>query len=201
MKDWLQNPPGPFALFKDWFDAAQKVNHFEPTSMTLATVDKEGMPSARVVLLKILDDKGFCFFTNYESRKGQELSAVQKAALVFHWEKPLHRQIRVRGVIEKLSYEESDQYFQSRPRGSQIGAWASPQSQPIKDREVLLNKTKEIEERFKNQKIPCPPHWGGFRLLPLQIEFWQAEEFRLHNRLAYHRDNMENDWAFEILAP
>lgn len=168
--------------------------------MTLATLGKDGMPSIRVVLLKHFEESGFCFFTNYESAKAQELAAHSKAALNFHWQKPLHRQVRVGGVVEKMSYDESDAYFQTRERGSQIGAWASPQSQEI-SREQLMERIKQFEEKFANQKIPCPPNWGGFRLQALNIEFWQSGSNRIHDRLKFTRKDLSSPWKIAHLAP
>ncbi len=177
------------------------MGNFEPTAMILATVDSQGMPSARVVLLKEFDDRGLCFFTNYESEKGKELKAHPQGALVFHWEKPLHRQIRVRGTFEKMSYEQSNAYFQTRPRGSQIGAWSSPQSQVIQSRDELKQSVQAIEERFKGGEIPCPENWGGYRLQPLSFEFWQAQEFRLHDRMKFSRSKPSGPWIAQRLAP
>ena len=192
----------PFELFKAWFETAKGQDQHEPTSMTLASLNDEGLPSARVVLLKQYDENGFCFFTNYNSAKSQELVSHPKAALTWHWEKPEHRQIRVRGLVEKTSYEESNAYFQTRARGSQIGAWASPQSEEITSREELMARVKEMEEKFAEaETIPCPKHWGGFRVQPLSIEFWQAGEFRLHDRLHFSRESLASAWTIRRLAP
>ena len=202
MEQWISTSDNPFEVFKAWFEQGCDNTSFEPTKMTLATVDSNGMPAARVVLLKKHDDLGFCFYTNYESAKSDELESAGKAALVFHWEKPFHRQIRVRGLIEKMSYEESNEYFQTRARGSQIGAWASPQSQVIKDRAELEKKVSEIEAKFpEGSEIPCPENWGGFRLKPLSIEFWQAGEHRLHDRMKFQRSDLSQDWVAQRLAP
>ncbi len=201
MSEWIKKDDNPFKVFKEWFNLAGKADNFEPTALTLATVDESGMPSARVVLLKQFDDNGLCFFTNYDSEKGQELDKHPKAAMVFHWPLPLHRQIRVRGTIEKLPYEHSNAYFQTRPRGSRIGAWASPQSQEISSREELEKQVKAMEERFSEDSIPCPENWGGYRLQPLSFEFWQAQDFRLHDRIKFTRSSLQDDWQAKRLAP
>mgnify|MGYP003683214681 CR=1 FL=1 len=201
MSDWIQSTDKPEDVFKSWFEQAQKVTDFEPTAMTLATVDSEGMPSARVVLLKKYDESGLCFFTNFDSKKGEELKTHPKAALAFHWEKPFHRQIRVRGVIEQMSYAESNEYFQTRPRGSQIGAWASPQSHVIENREELEKRVAQFEAQFEGKEIPCPDNWGGYRLKVLSFEFWEAYEFRLHDRIKFVRSSFDSPWSSERLAP
>lgn len=201
MSEWKENLKDPFAVFTEWYSLALKNNSFEPTAMTLATLDNQGMPSARVVLLKHFEESGFCFFTNYESAKAKEIEAHPNVALNFHWQKPLHRQVRVRGVVEKMSYEESDAYFQTRERGSQIGAWASPQSHKISDRDELMERIKNIEEKFANKNIPCPAFWGGYRVKPLSFEFWQAEVHRLHERLKFTRDDLSSPWKITRLAP
>lgn len=199
MTFWQNPPADPFVLFRDWYESAQSAGNFEPTSMTLATVDSAGLPDARIVLLKGYSDEGLVFFTNYESEKSHELVENPKAALVFHWQYPQHRQIRVRGTVEKVSDQESNEYFLSRPRGSQLGAWASPQSQPIQSRDELLQRLKSVEEKFVNQDVARPPHWGGWRIRPLSMEFWQEEPFRLHNRLFYGLQ--KNCWTTSRLAP
>ncbi len=201
MEKWIDSQANPLAVFEDWYQKNLNVATFEPTQVTLATVDGSGMPSARVVLLKQHDDRGFCFFTNYDSKKGQELVANPKAALVFHWEKPLHRQVRVRGLVEKMTYAESNDYFQSRGRGSQVGAWASPQSQEIAGREELQNLVSDVESRFSEGGIPCPENWGGFRLMPLHIEFWESREHRLHDRMIFSRTDLKEPWTSKRLAP
>lgn len=193
--------PQPLAMFQQWFELAQNENEFEPTAMTLATLDANGFPSARIVLLKKYDDLGFVFFTNYDSPKSVEINQHPKGALVLHWPKPFHRQIRIKGTIEKVSYEESNAYFQTRPRGSQVSAWASPQSQPIQSREELEKRVQEVEEKFKDQPIPCPENWGGFRLTPISLEFWQSEQYRLHNRLRFTRKAPGEPWQWARLAP
>jgi pyridoxamine 5'-phosphate oxidase len=172
----------------------------QPDAMILATATPEGRPSARVVLLRGLDERGFVFFTNYESRKGQELAANPHAALVFFWD-ALERQVRVEGRVELASPAESDAYFQSRPRGSQVGAWASPQSEVLPNREALQRKVIEVEARFAGTAaLPRPPNWGGFRLVPELFEFWQGQPSRLHDRLCYRRQPDET-WLLERLAP
>ncbi|NQZ19310.1 MAG: pyridoxamine 5'-phosphate oxidase [Bdellovibrionales bacterium] len=201
MSDWLQKNDDPMSVFKDWFELAQKNNSFEPTAMTLATVDAQGMPSARIVLLKGYDPESLHFYTNYESVKSNELGQTPKASLVFHWEKPFHRQIRVRGMVERMTYEESDAYFQSRPRGSRIGAMASAQSQPIESRQELIDKVKSLETEFEGKEIPCPKNWGGFRLKPISIEFWEAQEFRLHDRMKFERADLTSAWSAQRLSP
>jgi pyridoxamine 5'-phosphate oxidase len=188
----------PFAQFKKWFDESVRVEQPDPEAMTLSTVSEGGEVSARVVLLRGLDERGFVFFTNYESRKSRELTANPRAALTFYWGS-LNRQIRIEGVVEKVARQESEEYFRSRPQGSQLGAWASPQSQEIAGRTSLDRMFAEVEQRFKGQPIPCPPFWGGFRLKPLRIEFWQGRENRLHDRILYTLDN--GGWRISRLAP
>jgi pyridoxamine 5'-phosphate oxidase len=190
-------PHLPLPLFQLWFDQAVKAECPEPNSMTLATADKAGNPSARIVLLKGADENGFTFFTNYESQKGKELADRPQAALLFHWHE-LERQVRIKGNVERVSPEESDQYFHSRPPASRIGAWASPQSEAIPNREFL----EEAEERFKSEfgdTPPRPEHWGGYRLRPTEIEFWQGRPSRLHDRIHYKLDG--SHWKISRLAP
>lgn len=201
MENWIEKSADPLRVFKEWFELNLEHNSFEPTAMTLATVDTEGMPSARIVLLKEYDQEGFCFFTNYESVKGQELINNPKGALAFHWQKPFHRQVRVRGLIERLSYERSNSYFQKRERGSRIGAWASPQSHEIQNRDELKTLVQKMEDRFKDTEIPCPENWGGYCLRPLSLEFWEAKEHRLHDRLRFTRETLEENWTSKRLAP
>ena len=191
----------PLVLFDKWYQAHLENGEFEPTAMTLATVDEQGMPRARVVLLKQHDEKGFCFFTNYQSRKAQDLMESPKASLVFHWPKPIHRQVRISGLVEKMSREESQGYFKSRNRGSQIGAWASPQSQPIKSRQDLEDAVDKFEREFAGKNVPCPEHWGGFRLRPLIVEFWESQSHRLHDRMRWFREDLNEKWQQERLAP
>lgn len=190
-------PPNPLSLFQLWFDQAVKAQCPEPNSMTLATADTAGNPSARIVLLKGADDAGFTFFTNYESQKGKELAARPHAALLFHWHE-LERQVRVKGVVERVSPAESDEYFHSRPAASRIGAWASPQSAEIPNREFLEAAEKRFAADF-GDKPPRPEHWGGYRLHPTEIEFWQGRPSRLHDRIHYQLDAAK--WRIARLAP
>ncbi|MBC6605919.1 pyridoxamine 5'-phosphate oxidase [Hymenobacter sp. BT188] len=192
--------PDAVHQFRTWLNEAIAAHLDEPTAMTLATVGADGQPTTRVVLLKGLpDDVGFLFYTNYDSRKGHELAAHPQAALNFFWP-GLERQVRVEGRVEKAPQELSDQYFQSRPRESQVGAWASPQSQVIESREELEQREREIEQRFTNENpLPRPPHWGGFILRPHRVEFWQGRPSRLHDRILYER--VGNEWKRSRLAP
>ncbi|QWE11848.1 pyridoxamine 5'-phosphate oxidase [Polynucleobacter sp. AP-Titi-500A-B4] len=190
-------PHQPLPLFQLWFDQAVKAECPEPNSMTLATADKAGNPSARIVLLKGADENGFTFFTNYESQKGKDLAIRPQAALLFHWHE-LERQVRIQGTVERVSPEESDQYFHSRPPASRIGAWASPQSAAIPNREFL----EEAEKRFTSEFGDAPPrpeHWGGYRLRPTEIEFWQGRPSRLHDRIHYKLNG--SHWKINRLAP
>ena len=194
-----ETDPNPLIQFQTWFDQALNADLPEPNAMTLATADSQGKPSARIVLLKGLDDTGFVFYTNYKSHKAQQLAENPTAALVFWWVE-LERQVRIEGTVEKVSEAESEEYFASRPIGSQLGAWASPQSRVIESRRVLEEKTWELEQKYANQKIPKPPHWGGYRLIPTEIEFWQGRPNRLHDRLCY-RQQSDGSWLRERLAP
>jgi pyridoxamine 5'-phosphate oxidase len=190
-------PSDPLALFQVWFDQAIQAECPEPNSMTLATADVAGNPSARIVLLKGADQNGFTFFTNYGSQKGRELAIRPQAALLFHWHE-LERQVRIKGLVERVSASESDEYFHSRPAASRIGAWASPQSAEIPDREFL----EQSEEKFKSEfgeTPPRPEHWGGYRLHPTEIEFWQGRPSRLHDRIHYQLEN--SAWRIARLAP
>lgn len=189
----------PFVQFRAWFDHALSAQLPEPNAMTLATATPDGRPSARVVLLKGFDQRGFVFYTNYQSRKGGELDASPWAALVFFWPE-LERQIRIEGRVERVSPQESDDYFASRPAGSRLGAWASPQSQVIADRDVLEQRLSAFTAQYAEQAIPRPPHWGGYRVVPTAIEFWQGRPSRLHDRLRYHRSD-DQRWILERLAP
>lgn len=191
--------PNPLKQFQIWFQQALEAEILEPNAMTLATVDSEGKPTARIVLLKHLDERGFSFFTNYESEKGKNLSQNPWVSLVFWWG-DLERQVRIQGKVEKISPAESDQYFSSRPLGSQLGAWVSEQSTIINSREVLDTRLDELEKQYQAQNIPRPEHWGGFRVIPHQIEFWQGRENRLHDRLRY-RLQADQSWIIERLAP
>jgi pyridoxamine 5'-phosphate oxidase len=194
----LELPDDPLKAFRNWFDLAVEKKCPEPTAMTLATVSKDGTPSARIVLFKGLAESAFFFVTNYESQKAKELLNDPRAALVFFWA-PLNRQIRVIGRAEKASAKLSDDYFNSRARGSQIGAWASPQSQTIKSREELEVRVAEVEARFKDKTVTRPPNWGGFLLRPERIEFWEGRESRLHERVVF--ENKNGKWIKSRLAP
>jgi pyridoxamine 5'-phosphate oxidase len=190
-------PGNPLPLFKLWFDQAVRAECPEPNSMTLATADKAGNPSARIVLLKGADENGFSFFTNYESQKGKDLAVRPQAALLFHWHE-LERQIRIQGVVERVSAAESDEYFHSRPSASRIGAWASPQSLAIPNREFLEEAEKQFKAEFGDSP-PRPEHWGGYRLRPTEMEFWQGRPSRLHDRIHYKLDG--STWQINRLAP
>ncbi|AOI58343.1 pyridoxamine 5'-phosphate oxidase [Burkholderia diffusa] len=192
--------PDPFAQFDRWFKEALDAKLPEPNTMTLATVGDDGRPSARIVLIKGVDERGFVFFTNYESRKGRDLAANPHAALLFYWIE-LERQVRIEGRIEKTSADESDRYFASRPLGSRIGAWASEQSAVIDSRATLEAREKAVSERY-GENPPRPPHWGGYRVVPDAIEFWQGRPSRLHDRLLYTRDAAaKSGWTISRLSP
>lgn len=184
--------PDPFDLFEAWFKEAEAAEINDPNAMALATVDESGMPNVRTVLLKGRDKRGFVFYTNLESTKGRELAGHPKAALLFHW-KSVGRQVRIRGPVEQVSDGEADAYFASRPRGSQIGAWASEQSRPAADRQTLEGRVAAREREFGDM-VPRPPHWSGLRIIPQTIEFWQNGAFRLHDRFVY-------DMKAEVLRP
>ncbi len=188
----------PFALFQTWFAKAQESEPNDPNAMNLATVSAEGRPSSRMVLLKDFDEQGFVFYTNLESRKGLELAGNNNAALNFHW-KSLRRQVRVEGVAEPVSDAEADAYYQSRPRGSRIGAWASEQSRPMEGMFILERRVAEFTAKYAIGEVPRPPHWSGFRVVPDVIEFWSDGKFRLHERIVYHR--ADGGWTTERLFP
>lgn len=191
--------PDPFALFALWLRGAVESGLAEPNAMTLATADAQGRPSARIVLLKSIDELGLVWFTNYESRKGQELAANPRAALVFWWG-ALERQVRVEGSVEQTSAGESDAYYHSRPLGARLGAWVSAQSSVIDGRMILEERLKQLTERYAETEPQRPPFWGGYRLVPTAWEFWQGGVHRLHDRLAYQRDTQGN-WRIARLSP
>jgi pyridoxamine 5'-phosphate oxidase len=190
-RDW-------FRQFEKWFQEAEAAKLTEPNAMTLSTATRDGKPSARTVLLKGVDGRGFVFFSNYESRKGRELDANPHASLVFPW-LALERQVIAEGPVTKVAREESEAYFHSRPRASQLGAWVSQQSAIIAGRKVLEEAMKALEAKYAGQEVPLPPHWGGWRLAPETVEFWQGRRSRLHDRLRYRR--VKDGWTIERLAP
>jgi pyridoxamine 5'-phosphate oxidase len=190
--------PDPLRQFRRWFREAQEAGVPVPEATALATATRDGRPSARMVLLKHSDERGFAFHTNYESRKGVELAANPHAALLFHWQLQ-GRQVRVEGSVERVAPEESDEYFRTRTPASRLAAWASPQSRPLADRAELERRFAEAEARFPGAEVPLPPHWGGFRLVPDAYEFWQHGDDRLHDRVRYERDGA--DWRRFRLAP
>lgn len=188
----------PIEQFKSWFDQAMKSGIIEPYAMNISTVDSENRPSSRIVLLRDVSENGFIFYTNYLSRKGKGINEHKFAAINFFWPE-LERQIRIEGELEKVSAKVSDDYFALRPRGSQIGAWASPQSSKIESREILEQNEKDFTEKFQNLPVPRPEHWGGYLLKPDYFEFWQGRENRLHDRISYEK--MNNVWELNRLAP
>lgn len=188
----------PFGQFSEWMREAIDADILDPNAMTLATADKSGVPSARIVLLKSIDEKGLVFYTNYESKKAKDLLENPRASVVLFW-KELERQIRVIGTVEKISQKESEEYFTTRPYESQIGAWASKQSSELKGRELLEKKFAEIKSKYPEGKVPLPEFWGGFRIIPEQFEFWQGRPSRLHDRIAYFKEN--GKWKIIRLAP
>ena len=190
--------PDPFRQFEVWIDQAMLSELLEPNAMTLATTDSSGQPNARTVLLKSFDREGFVFYTNYQSRKSREIAENERVCLLFYWG-PLERQVRILGTVSRVSEAESDQYFQSRPIGHQLGAWVSNQSAIIAGREVLEASLAEVAKRFEAGPVPRPPHWGGFRVKPHAFEFWQGRPNRLHDRLEYVLSN--ESWAVRRLAP
>ena len=199
----MPDPTGdedPLELFESWYRTAEESGLFLPEAMTLATADADGVPSARMVLLKGFGRDGFTFFTNYESRKAREIAENPYAALVFHWA-VLERQVRVGGIVGRIPEAESFEYFRTRPRGSQIGAWASAQSRRLPERGDLEARVKETSDRFKGDEIPLPPFWGGYRIVPLTMEFWQGRVNRLHDRWVFSRSAPDADWTLERLYP
>ncbi|WP_246026381.1 pyridoxamine 5'-phosphate oxidase [Oleiharenicola lentus] len=195
-KDLAKNP---FQQFEKWFQEAEAAKIAEPNAMSLATTSRDGRPSVRTVLLKHCDGRGFVFYTNYESRKARELADNGHASLLFPWV-GMERQVIAEGVITKVSREEADAYFHSRPRASQLGAWASPQSTVIAGRAVIEESYRVVEKKYEGREVPLPPHWGGYRLSPESVEFWQGRRSRLHDRLRYRREP-GGDWVVERLAP
>jgi pyridoxamine 5'-phosphate oxidase len=189
----------PIEQFRSWFDGALAADLHEPNAMTLATATPDGRPSARVVLLKGFDERGFVFYTSYEGRKGRELETNPNCALVLYWGE-LERQVRVEGRASRVSEEESDEYFGSRPWGSQLGAWASEQSRPVEGRGALEERLRGLEAEYERREVPRPPFWGGYRVEPEVIEFWQGRENRLHDRLVYRRSD-NGEWGRERLQP
>ena len=190
--------PSPIDQFRGWFGEALAADLHEPNAMTLATATPDGRPSARVVLLKGFDERGFVFYTNYEGRKSRELEANPRAALLFYWGE-LERQVRVEGRVSRVPDTESDAYFAGRPRGSQLGALASEQSRPVRDRGALERRLRELEGEYEGREVPRPAFWGGYRIEPETVEFWQGRENRLHDRLRYRRS--EGGWKIERLQP
>lgn len=190
----------PFGLFAEWLKEAEASEPNDPNAMALATVDEEGLPNVRMVLLKGFDERGFVFYTNFESQKGQEILGTMRAALVFHW-KSLRRQVRVRGIVEEVTGQEADEYFASRPRDSRIGAWASQQSRPLESRFALETAVAMNAAKFAIGEIPRPPYWSGFRIRPLSIEFWHDRPFRLHDRVVFRRGADGSAWTKARLYP
>ena len=192
--------PDPFVQFADWYDDAVADGELQPDAMVVASCTPDAVPSARMVLLRGVDERGFCFFTNYDSRKGRELDANPRAAIVFHWPEVL-RQVRATGSVERADDAESDVYWRSRPRGSQVSVWASEQSEVVVSRDELEARVTELEARFGDGDIPRPAGWGGYRVVPDDIEFWQHRDDRLHDRLRYARRTRDDDWRIERLQP
>ncbi|MBB4576188.1 pyridoxamine 5'-phosphate oxidase [Rhizobium sp. MC63] len=190
----------PFKLFAEWLKEAEASEPNDPNAVALATVDEDGLPNVRMVLLKGFDDDGFVFYTNFESRKGLEILGQRKAAMCFHW-KSLRRQVRLRGPVEIVSDAEADAYFQTRARGSRIGAWASKQSRPLESRFALEKAVAEYTARYALGEIPRPAHWSGFRIRPTSIEFWKDQKFRLHDRIEFRRPSPEGAWEKVRMYP
>ncbi len=192
------NATDPIVIFREWYQEAIDTGITDPSIMTLATVDGEGNPAARIVLLKSFDENGFVFYTNYQSRKGMDLEKNPRAALVLHWRETGH-QVRIGGITEKVTASASDRYFESRPRGSQLGAWASEQSRQIQSKAHLDESLKRWESEFRDQPVPRPPYWGGYRVIPDKIEFWSERENRMHERMLFEKTGQ--GWVFKRLAP
>jgi pyridoxamine 5'-phosphate oxidase len=190
----------PLRLWQTWFDEAVKGEPRDPTAMSLATVDPDGMPDVRTVLLKGVDDRGFVFYTNTESSKGRELAANPKAALLFYW-KSLNRQIRIRGPVERVTPEEADAYFATRPKGAQIGAWASQQSRPLESRLAFEKAVAIYATKYALGAVPRPPHWSGYRIVPISMEFWHDRPFRLHDRIEFRRAGLGEPWSKVRMYP
>lgn len=190
----------PIVYFSEWLSEAERTQLKNPNAMTLSTCDTKGQPSARLVLLKHFDETGFVFFSNFESRKGQEIAANPKAALTFFWD-PLEKQVRIEGLVQKTNLTESAAYFASRPRSSQIGAWASAQSRELASREELEEKFAVMELKYDGRTVPLPPFWGGYRLCPLAMEFWTGRPDRLHDRILYTRLSVTSPWKIKRLSP
>ena len=190
----------PFALFHDWFEEARRFEPNDPEAMALATVDPGGLPNARMLLCKSIDDRGLLFYTNAESAKGLELAANPKAAALFYW-KSLRRQARFRGAVEEVAAAESDAYFASRPKDSRIGAWASQQSRPLVSREALIVAVDDFRSKFGEGDVPRPPYWRGYRLAPIEVEFWRDRPFRLHDRVQFTRKTVDAPWRRKRLFP
>lgn len=190
----------PFQQFDQWYRDASESEVNDPNAMTVATADADGRPSARILLLKGFDDQGFVFYSNFESQKGRELGVNPFAALCFHW-KSLRRQVRVTGPVVRVSDAEADTYFNSRPRGSRVGAWASQQSRPLADRPTLIKAVEKADVQYPGENVPRPPYWSGWRLTPLTIEFWQDGEFRLHDRFRFTRASEGDAWTVTRLYP
>ncbi len=196
----LKNIVKPLEMFNEWLKAAEQSEPNDPSAMSVASVDNSGMPNVRIVLMRRYDERGFAFFTNFESQKGEELLAQKKAAAVFHW-KSLRKQVRIRGEVEVVTDEEADEYFFSRHRGSRIASTASQQSKPLTSRAQLQEEVAELSAKFGTGDIPRPDHWSGFRIKPHSIEFWNDGEFRLHDRIRFDRDTLTSEWRVERLYP
>ena len=190
----------PFTQFQTWFDAANAAGVPEPNAMVVATASAEGRPSSRVVLMRGFDDRGFVFYTNYQSRKGSDLAANPFASCVWFWQS-MERQVRVEGLVVKVEPSESDDYWNGRPKNSKLGAWVSDQSSPVESRQALETELETLQQRFPGDEIPRPPHWGGFRIIPTVVEFWQGRRSRLHDRIVYQRSGPDQPWNPVRLAP